>query len=140
MFRKTGQLHLTYLFSIITLVRALDSQSTNLEFKTAGYLQGQFIFLSFQGQFQALGQLKVLKICHVLTDSIVFKQQIYCSFLHMRWLVDGWWVVCERYNCMIPNIKTYYDKKVAFLALVPVLQWNNRHYFLIYVRSKWKVT
>ena len=57
MFRKTGQLHLTYLFPIITLVRALDSQSTNPKFKTAGYLQDQFIFLSFQGQLNDCQEL-----------------------------------------------------------------------------------
>ena len=36
----------------------------------------------------------------------------------------GWGVgvvVCEGHNCMIPDIKTYFDKKVAFLALMPVL-------------------
>ena len=49
------------------------------------------------------------------------------------------WVFCEGHNCMIPNIKTYSDKKVRFLALMPVLQWNGHPRFLIYVRSKWKV-
>ena len=42
---------------------------------------------------------------------------------------------CGRYNCMIPNIK-----KIMFLALVPVLQWDSHAHFLVYVRSKWKVT
>ena len=61
-----------------------------------------------------------LEICHVFTDCIVFKQRIYCLFLQMR----GRWVgvVCKGHNCMIPNIKTYFDKKVTFLDLIPVLQ------------------
>ena len=58
-----------------------------------------------------------LEICHVFTDATVFKQQIYCSFLRM-----GGWVVCGRRNCMIPNIKTDFAKKVTFLTLEPVLQ------------------
>ena len=41
---------------------------------------------------------------------------------------------------MIPNIKTYFDKKVTILALMPMLQWSNHPHFLIYVHSKWKVT
>ena len=58
---------------------------------------------------------------HMFTCSIVFKQQIYCSFLRIE--VRGWgvgdWV--GRHNCMILNIKTWSDKKVTLLALVPVL-------------------
>ena len=50
----------------------------------------------------------------------------------------GAWVVCWRNNCLIPNIKT--DKKVTFLALVQVLQWNSHPRFLIYVHSKWLKT
>ena len=44
-----------------------------------------------------------LKICQVFAYSIVFKQQIYCSFLQMgvRRGVDGG---CGRHNCMILNI------------------------------------
>ena len=35
-----------------------------------------------------------LEICHVFTHSIVFKQPIYCSFLHMGcWWVSGEWLV-----------------------------------------------
>ena len=61
-----------------------------------------------------------LEICHAFTDYIVFKQHIYCLFLQMQ---DRWvGVVCKGHNCMIPNIKTYFDKKVKFLALMPVLQ------------------
>ena len=41
---------------------------------------------------------------------------------------------------MIPNIKSWFNKKVTFLALVPVLQWNSYPSFLTYVCSKWKVT
>ena len=47
---------------------------------------------------------------------------------------------CGYHNCMIPNIKTYFDKKVTILALMPMLQWSNHPHFLIYVHSKWKVT
>ena len=60
------------------------------------------------------------EICHVFTDSIAFKQHIYCLFLQMKGRSVG--VVCKGYNCMIPNIKTYFDKKVTFLDLMPVLQ------------------
>ena len=45
-------------------------------------------------------------------------------------------VVCGRHNRMIPNIKTYFDKNVTFLALVPELQSNSHPHFLIYVCSK----
>ena len=62
-----------------------------------------------------------LEICHVLTDYIVFKQQIYCSFL-LKGVTERWGMVCGRHNCMIPNIKTNFDKKLTFLALVAVLQ------------------
>ena len=41
MFTKTGYLHLTYIFSIIVMVRVLDSQSWSPGFKTGGWLQGQ---------------------------------------------------------------------------------------------------
>ena len=33
-----------------------------------------------------------LEICHVFTDSIVFKQQIYCSFLQIGVGEFGWFV------------------------------------------------
>ena len=61
-----------------------------------------------------------LEICHMFTDSIVFKQHIYCLFLQIG--KGRWGVFCEGHNCMIPDIKTYSDKKVRFLALMPVLQ------------------
>ena len=48
----------------------------------------------------------------------------------------GWVSVGGHHNFMIPNIKTYFDKKVTFLALVPVLQWNIHPNFLIYLHSK----
>ena len=32
-----------------------------------------------------------------------------------------WGMVCGHHNCMFPNIKTYFGKKVTFLALVAVL-------------------
>ena len=47
---------------------------------------------------------------------------------------DG--VVCKVHNCMIPNTKTYFDKRVTFLAMTPVSQQNSHPHFLIYVRSK----
>ena len=60
-----------------------------------------------------------LEICHMFTDSVVFKQHIYCLFLQMK---DRWLgLVCKCHNCIISNIKIYFDKKVLFLALVPVL-------------------
>ena len=37
-------------------------------------------------------------------------------------------------------VGTYFDKRIMFLALVLVLQWNSRLRFLVYVRSKSKVT
>ena len=46
-------------------------------------------------------------------------------FLNNRSIVrfcEWGWVVCGRHNCVIPYIKTYFDKKVTFLDLVPVLQ------------------
>ena len=44
-------------------------------------------------------------------------------------------IFCGRYHCMIPNVK-----KVLFLALVPMLQWNSHPHFLVYVLSEWKVS
>ena len=44
---KSGHLHLTYVFPIIIVVRALDSQSSSVRFKTAGWPQVQFILSSF---------------------------------------------------------------------------------------------
>ena len=47
------------------------------------------------------------------------------SIVHFsKWGVGEWVrvVVCGHHNCLIPNIKTYFDKKVTFLALFPVLQ------------------
>ena len=41
----------------------------------------------------------------------------------------------ERHNYMIPNVK-----RLMFPALVPVLQVNDHRHFLVYVRSKQKVT
>ena len=64
--------------------------------------------------------LKFGGLFHVFTDSVAFKQHIYCLFLQMKGRSVG--VVCKGYNCMIPNIKTYFDKKVTFLDLMPVLQ------------------
>ena len=60
---------------------------------------------------------KVLKFV-ICLQIIVFKQQIYCSFL---WKEGGWGMVCGRHNCMIPNIKTYFDKKVTFLVKQAIL-------------------
>ena len=54
-----------------------------------------------------------------------------CFFIFLAWVSVG-----GHHNFMIPNIKTYFDKKVTFLALVPVLQWNIHPNFLIYLHSK----
>ena len=45
----------------------------------------------------------------------------------------GWGIVCGCHNCMIPNIKTYFDKKGTILDL---LRDASHPDFLIYVRSK----
>ena len=46
--------------------------------------------LPFQGPYiydtHTEGVWGSLEICHVFADSIVFKQQIYCSFLQMLWI------------------------------------------------------
>ena len=64
-----------------------------------------------------------LGIRHVFTDSIIFKQQIHGSFLQMGGAWVGGGGLTTSYF-MIPNIKTYFDKKVTFLALVPSLLLN----------------
>ena len=46
MFTKTGNLHLTYLFPIITVVRVLDSQPRSPAHIAAGWLEGQLILSS----------------------------------------------------------------------------------------------
>ena len=53
-------------------------------------------------------------------DSIVLKQQIYCSFLRIGGGCKGkkkLVIFCGHHNYMISDVK-----KVTFLALVPVLQ------------------
>ena len=47
MFIKSGHWHLTYIFPIILVVRALDSQSVNPGFKITGWLQGHLSLLFF---------------------------------------------------------------------------------------------
>ena len=42
-------------------------------------------------------------------------------------------IFCRYHNCMIPNVK-----RVMFLALVLVLQWNSHPQFLVQLCSKWK--
>ena len=56
-----------------------------------------------------------LEICHVFIDPIVFKQQIYCSFLQIEGGYVCGFVVCGLvvsgyHNCMIRNNKTYFEK------------------------------
>ena len=78
------------------------------------------------------------EICRAFMDSIVLKQQIYCSFLRIGGGCKGkkkLVIFCGHHNYMISDVK-----KVTFLALVPVLQWYSHPHFLVYVRSKWKVT
>ena len=48
MFIKSGHWHLTYIFPIILVVRALDSQSVNPGFKITGWLQGHLSLLFFR--------------------------------------------------------------------------------------------
>ena len=57
MFIKTGHLHLTYVFPIIVVVRALDFQSRSLGIKTAGWLQGKLILSSFLGRLNEFQEL-----------------------------------------------------------------------------------
>ena len=80
------------------------------------------------------------EIC-VFTKSIVFKQQIYCSFLRKTGVgvgVKKLVIFCRCHNCMITNVKKV---MVLVMFLVQVLQWNSfPHLLLVYVRSKWKVT
>ena len=42
-------------------------------------------------------------------------------------------IFCRYHNWMIPNVK-----RVMFLALVLVLQWNSHPQFLVQVCSRWK--
>ena len=62
-----------------------------------------------------------LEIRQMFIYSVVFKQQICCSFLLMG--VREWELGVRGgyYNCMILNIKTSFDKKVTFLPLVLML-------------------
>ena len=48
MFIKTEHLHLTYIFPINVVIRALNSQSRSTGLETAGRLQGQLILSSFR--------------------------------------------------------------------------------------------
>ena len=48
MFIKTEHLHLTYIFPINIVIRALNSQSRSTGLETAGRLQGQLILSSFR--------------------------------------------------------------------------------------------
>ena len=84
------------------------------------------------------GDGEVLKVVTNLQILLFLNNRSIVNFCW--WRVGGWvGVVCGCHNCMIPNIKTYFDKKVTFLVLVSVLQWNSHPHFLIYVCSKWKV-
>ena len=82
---------------------------------------------------------EVLKFVTCLQILLFLNNRSVANLCRLVW-VDGWGLACKRHNCMIPNIKTCFDKKVTFLALVPVLQWNSSPRFIIYVRSQWKVT
>ena len=77
----------------------------------------------------------------VFTKSIVFKQQIYFSFLRKTGVEVGvkkLVIFCRCHNCMITNVKKV---MVLIMFLVQVLQWNSfPHLLVVYVRSKWKVT
>ena len=57
-----------------------------------------------------------------------------------RWRIDGRGLFVKLIIVWCPILKLTLIKKVTFLALMPVLQWNSDLYFLIYVHSKWKVT
>ena len=66
---------------------------------------------------------EVLKFAMCLQIVLFLNNRSIVHFCRRGWL-GGWGMVCGCHNCMIPNIKTHLDKKVTFLALVPVLQWN----------------
>ena len=66
--------------------------------------------------------LEGLEISQVVIDAIVFKQQVYGPFLRIKCVRVCGLVVYGRHNCMISNIKTYFDKEITFSALVLVLQ------------------
>ena len=66
---------------------------------------------------------EVLKFATCLQIVLFLNNRSIVHFCRRGWL-GGWGMVCGCHNCMIPNIKTHLDKKVTFLALVPVLQWN----------------
>ena len=75
-------------------------------------------------------------MAHV-SDYTVFKQHIYCIFF---WMgvgagIEELVIFCGCRNCMILNVK-----KVMFLVLLSVLQWNSHPHFLVYILSEWKVT
>ena len=54
---KTRHLHLTYVFPIIVMVSALDSQFRSPQFKTIGWLKGPLSLLSFWGWFNEYQEL-----------------------------------------------------------------------------------
>ena len=82
----------------------------------------QFLFSLFKNFYRIRNQtfmactwkgLGGLEICLMFTDSVVFKQQIYCSFFQRGWAqgIKKLLIFCGRHNCMVPNIKTCFDQK-----------------------------
>ena len=50
-----------------------------------------------------------LENCHMLTESIVFKQTDLWLIFMEGWWLGGWGMIFGHHNCMIPNIKSYFD-------------------------------
>ena len=61
-----------------------------------------------------------LEICHIFTYCMVLNSRFIVYFCGWGYM-GGWGVVCGSHNCIILTIKTCFDKKATFLALVPVL-------------------
>ena len=103
----------------------LQKELKNLTFEVSN-LSTVFKILSYNGpniyDIRTERGLEGLEISHVVIDAIVFKQQVYGPFLRMKCGRVCGLVVYGRHNCMISNIKTYFDKKIILPALVLVLQ------------------
>ena len=65
--------------------------------------------------------VEVLKFATSLQILLFSNNRSIVHFWEWGVWVGGKGVVCECHHCMILNIKTYFDKKVTILALVPVL-------------------
>ena len=76
------------------------------------------------------GGKEVLEFVTYLWILLILNNRSIAYFCEWGW-IKKLVIFCGHHNYMIPNVK-----KVMFLALVPVLQWNNDLHFLIYILSK----